>query len=697
MWTIALWVLLGGLANDFEDNKPGGGVPGWVNTTNDVKAAITTSNPFRGARCLRLDWTPGKASGVYLRSVPVEHLRGKRVRLRAAIRVESGQAQMWMRVDREGRKRGFFDNMADRRVVSSKWLVHEIAGNVHDDAVNLTIGFVLTAPTTWVDNLELKAIGDATFAAAQPPRPIEGRGLDNLVAFARLAGYVRHFHPSDGAVAADWGTVVRDGVDAVEGAKDAQQLSDRLAAVFGTIAPTVQVFPTGGEPKALPAPTDNIVRWHHHGWGTGAKRSAYRSKRVPVSDEPPEPLRAELPGGVTCLVPLVATTKASPSPGKHAHDANDRATRIAAVVLGWNVFQHFYPYFDVVETDWPAALREALKSAATDKDERAFLDTLRRMVAALHDGHGNVFHRCDSDKFTVPLAWAWIEDRLVVTHSETPQVERGAIVTHIDGRLAKDVLADREALISSATPQFKRYKALAYLTAGPKGSPVKVKVDGGSEQTLTRTTRLGRTQDPRPDPIAMLKPGVWYVDIERVTTGQWRAALDDLTQAKGIVFDFRGYPGKLSWREYFPHVIDKPVTSAQWNIPTVARPDGKGWTWNKSSWPTTPPREPFKAKKAFVIDGRAISYAESCMGIVEHYKLGEIVGEATAGTNGNVNPFTLPGGYRVMWTGMKVIKHDGSRHHGVGILPTIPVDRTLQGVKAGRDELLEKAVEAVSK
>jgi hypothetical protein len=41
-------------------------------------------------------------------------------------------------------------------------------------------------------------------------------------------------------------------------------------------------------------------------------------------------------------------------------------------------------------------------------------------------------------------------------------------------------------------------------------------------------------------------------------------------------------------------------------------------------------------------------------------------------------------------------KKDGSPHHGVGIKPTVPVRRTLAGVIAGRDELLEKGIEAVS-
>jgi len=83
------------------------------------------------------------------------------------------------------------------------------------------------------------------------------------------------------------------------------------------------------------------------------------------------------------------------------------------------------------------------------------------------------------------------------------------------------------------------------------------------------------------------------------------------------------------------------------------------------------------------------------MGIIEHHQLGEIVGSPTAGTNGNVNPFMIPGSYQIMWTGMQVLKHDGSQHHGIGIRPTVPVTPTAAGIAAGRDEVLEKAIETL--
>ena len=80
------------------------------------------------------------------------------------------------------------------------------------------------------------------------------------------------------------------------------------------------------------------------------------------------------------------------------------------------------------------------------------------------------------------------------------------------------------------------------------------------------------------------------------------------------------------------------------------------------------------------------------MGLVEHYHLGEIVGSCTAGTNGNFVQIAEPTGCSSIFTGMRVTKSDGSRFHLIGVQPTIPASRTIAGVLAGRDEVLEKAL-----
>ncbi len=671
--------------------------------------------------------------------------RGKLIRLKAAVRIDAtgplDRAQLWLRVDRPGRRAGFFDNMDDRPIRGKSWGDYQIAGEVAKDAEQIVLGIIVVGSSpAWIDDVSLQAEGEAPPAAtAEPPRPLDGRGLQNLVAFARLLGYVRHFHPSDQAAEADWDRLAVEGMRAVESARDPEDLARRLQDVVRPVAPTVRVFPSGVVP---PLPEElaarprgegfRVVAWEHLGYGGAGTVagifSAYRSQRhrARLDDakppagrpDPARPYFADLGGGVSCLVPValyadetgtLPKVREPENPGRQARlSAEDRATRLAAVALGWNVLQHFYPYFDVVQADWPAALREALTAAATDADGRAFLRTLRLMVAALHDGHGNVsvVDTPGAPRPTLPLLWDWVEGRLVITHvaedapGEAASLRPGTVVLAIDGRPAADALADAERPVSAATEQWRRFRGLRELAAGDKARDVALEIQDAEGRVrmvkLHRASRGEPLAEPRPPKIHEIEPGVLYIDMARVDDREFREALPRLEKAEGIVFDFRGYPGRIGPDAFFPHLINHPVTSAQWNFPFITRPDQTDVTFRRQGEWRISPRDPYlKAKRAFVIDGRAISYAESCLGIVEHEKLGALVGGPTAGTNGNVNPITLPGGYRFTWTGMKVLKHDGSRHHGIGIQPTIPVSRTIAGVARGRAELLEKAVEAV--
>src|SRR5262249_49056163 len=154
-------------------------------------------------------------------------------------------------------------------------------------------------------------------------------------------------------------------------------------------------------------------------------------------------------------------------------------TRLADVIVAWNVFQHFYPYFDVVKSDWTDELPRALEAAATDKDETAFTDTLRRLVAALHDGHGGV-SKAASISGSLPLQWDWVDGALVITEVgplALGVVSRGDVVLKIAGRPAAEALGAAEALISGATPQWIRYRGLQDLARGPAGKIISLEVE----------------------------------------------------------------------------------------------------------------------------------------------------------------------------------------------------------------------------
>jgi len=69
-----------------------------------------------------------------------------------------------------------------------------------------------------------------------------------------------------------------------------------------------------------------------------------------------------------------------------------------------------------------------------------------------------------------------------------------------------------------------------------------------------------------------------------------------------------------------------------------------------------------------------------------------VVGSTTAGADGNVTYFFLPGGMRTQFSGIGVYYPDGRETQRVGIVPDITVQPTIRGIAEGRDEVLEKAI-----
>jgi C-terminal processing protease CtpA/Prc len=430
-----------------------------------------------------------------------------------------------------------------------------------------------------------------------------------------------------------------------------------------------------------------------------------RRKFTPPPDR--RPWLGPLGGGVAASVPLELSTRdgktvpaagAPPASEPRLLVPSDRATRLASVIIAWNIFEHFYPYFDVRGTDWKPELPLRLREAALDDGVAAFHKTLHRLTHDLYDGHGFVFNTSEDRSRVVPWLWEWVEGKLAITQIAEPcacDLKPGDVVTAIDGVPTERAAVTAGELIPSATEQYRAYQALGLLAAGPEGSRRAVTIERNGAVHDVDVPLIERSLLPaekRPANGDEVAPGIRYIKIDDVTAEQWTKMLPEVAAGRGLIVDARGYPGPGVMVPLLEHFTKKPMNSAHWNVPTPARPDREGMTFVESHW-TVPPREPHVGHLVFLTDGRAASAAETFMGIVEHYKLGDIVGSATAGTNGNVNPFTVPGGYVVRWTGLQTLKQDGSRHHGVGILPTVPAARTLAGVAAQRDEVLEKGIE----
>lgn len=73
-----------------------------------------------------------------------------------------------------------------------------------------------------------------------------------------------------------------------------------------------------------------------------------------------------------------------------------------------------------------------------------------------------------------------------------------------------------------------------------------------------------------------------------------------------------------------------------------------------------------------------------------------VIGRTTAGADGNVSRITLPGGISTLIFGMGVLYPDGTETQRKGVRIDYEIKPTIKGIKDGRDELLEKAIEIIN-
>lgn len=543
----------------------------------------------------------------------------------------------------------------------------------------------------------------------------------NLVAFARLYGYVRFFHPTDAAHDADWRGLAVLGVEEVRDAQNVGELRERLDALLTPLAPSMQLWVHGDTPPApqvAPRRHEGLVYWQYQGFpGTVLPlfTPPYAKVRVLPNEtwrrhfsEAPTPdakVETVIAPHLHLRLPVVLSAEQAQSATPHLtplsaadpdHDLYDLAVRQAAVIEVWNVLRHFYPYQRDLDLDWEAMLVTALRAAEDDRDAADFRGTLRGLLAPLEDGHAFVGHRGLTRDITLPVRIELIEGQAVITGTREPErFAVGDIVERIDDEPAVDKIRGIASQLSG-TPQWRELRSALWestLTRFGEHRALDVRRDGSPLRLMAEASRGAVPIPPRPSPIQTFDDGVVYVDLTRASWEEIKVELPLLAEAPGVVFDMRGYPEDNEG--ILDHLLDAPEDTQWMHVPRYVEPDGAVAGWHDIGWRRRPALPHIAAPVTFLISAEAISYAESVMGYVEAHDLGTIVGSTTAGANGDIVRFDTLAGFYVIYSGMRVTRHDGSVFHRGGVAPDIEVLRTVAGIQAGRDEVLERGLSVV--
>jgi C-terminal processing protease CtpA/Prc len=314
----------------------------------------------------------------------------------------------------------------------------------------------------------------------------------------------------------------------------------------------------------------------------------------------------------------------------------------------------------------------------------------------------------------------------------TPRLEVGDGVVAVDGKTTAELVAEHRLQISYSTEDSFYRRMCDMLVLGPAGSEVKLVVRIGSDRsqklearcqkaeveagggqpsavsgqrvlTLKRTMRrevwvAQSSHAHEPHGHRLLDGNLGYLNLCRLPNlAEFERAFAALSRTDGLIVDIRGYPRFMVQLVLSARLNDRPVKSAIFEIPVVSSYDRSEQGWNIGQYDIKPdPRMRYGGPVVVLINEKTRGTAEDLGIYLKDTKRVTFVGGPTAGCNGNRTWLSLPGAGRMFFTGMRVKFGDGSRFQNVGITPDVPVAPTVEGIRAGKDEVLKKAIEVLA-
>ena len=124
---------------------------------------------------------------------------------------------------------------------------------------------------------------------------------------------------------------------------------------------------------------------------------------------------------------------------------------------------------------------------------------------------------------------------------------------------------------------------------------------------------------------------------------------------------------------------------------SMVLPDKMDVDWFMVTDKILPATKTYNGRLIILINNETGSAAEDMVVLLQGAGRATIIGEPSRGSTGQLLMVALPGGGKGYICTANCKYPDGKRFVGVGIQPDIPVERTIEGVTKGQDEILEAA------
>ncbi|HYG53365.1 MAG TPA: S41 family peptidase [Flavobacteriales bacterium] len=386
----------------------------------------------------------------------------------------------------------------------------------------------------------------------------------------------------------------------------------------------------------------------------------------------------------------------------------DVGFRILCLYRYWNIIQYYFPYKYLIGEDWNNVLREFVPKFVNANSEYNYQLTVIALLAKVHDTHATTYS-CQKaiydyyGNYLPPLKVTFVEDKVLVIDylneeaGKASGLIKGDIIEKINGKPINEIIKERLPLTPASNyPTQLRKIAPDLLRSNKKTVSIEFRRnDSIFKVTVEAKPAWFRNHVNRPDTcFKWLPDSIAYLYMGTLKEEYVKNEFSKIGSPKGLIIDFRCYPACAILYLLEHGLMPEPKEFVKFTMPSIKQPGLfeflDSYTIGKKN------ENYYKGKIVIIVNEETQSAAEFYSMGLRIAPKAIVIGSTTAGADGNAPPILLPGDIETYISGIGVYYPDGKETQRIGIVPDIVVKPTIQGIKEGRDELLEKAVELIN-
>ena len=393
----------------------------------------------------------------------------------------------------------------------------------------------------------------------------------------------------------------------------------------------------------------------------------------------------------------------------------DAGFRLLTLYRYWNMIRYFFPYVYITDNDWNDVLKNHIPAFINADSLLDYELASLKLIFEVNDGHAGLGPRTEieairGNKYPPFRVW-FIEGNLVITDyfnpelKETVGLEIGDIITHINGESINSIV-ERKREFYPASNEAARLTDIALDMLRSNDETINIMYNSHGELKQMDLQLYERNMinmvgwrfngkykvEENQNSFKLIDDDIGYITLAAIQYEDISKIKEDFQDTKGIIIDIRNYPAAFVPFVLGSFFVSQNTAFAKFTKANQNHPGEFNLIKGDDLYTTD---DTYQGKLVVLINEISQSLAEYTAMAFRAGNNTTIIGSTTAGADGDYSRIWLPGGMITGISGIGIYYPDGTQTQRVGIVPDVWIEPTIECIRQGRDEVLEKAVEII--